>query len=436
MESPQPPPEAVSFLKRHRRLSRRHFMAQSGGSAAALMLAAEPSPEALKALLAKLGPYLTPQASFRDVSRGKPVPHSLPPERLREAGLTRDTWRLEILPDPEHPATLGKRFSLADGTAITFDAFLEVAKKRSVRFPKLMTCLNIGCPLGMGVWEGVPLRDLVWMAGPRENLRRVHYHGYHNNDPAQMFRSSLPVGRVLEDPDGLPPVIVCHKLNGEWLTPERGAPARMVVPEHYGFKSVKWLTRVFLSNLPHANDTYAGQNNDIDSPMKTFAATLHVTENPAAWPAPGCGRCTPRCARGPTGGTLPERTLFVTYPHYLAEHGTTPVRAAIQGRYKLVWHPYDHIEIAGARVTESNLRYMPKPRVELFDLETDPGEHENVSEKHPEKVSELKSFMETWMKQAGAKDLTPNPAYDATRPLFNTRDEWLKQELEQKKAKK
>jgi hypothetical protein len=36
--------------------------------------------------------------------------------------------------------------------------------------------------------------------------------------------------------------------------------------------------------------------------------------------------------------------------------------------------------------------------------------------------------MEAWMKQAGAKDLTPNPAYDASRPLFNTRDEALKKD--------
>lgn len=246
------------------------------------MLTGEPPPALIKPMLDKLGPYLTPQAAFRDVSRGKPVPHTLPPALLRQAGLTRETWKLEIIPDPDHPATVGKRFSAADGTAISFEALMAIAKTRSVRFPKLMTCLNIGCPLGMGVWEGVPLRDLVWMTRPSENLRRVHYHGFHNNDPAQVFRSSIPAGRVLEDPDGLPPVIVCHKLNGEWLTPERGGPARMVVPEHYGFKSVKWLTHVFLSNLPHANDTYAAQNNDIDSPMKTFAATLHVTEKPRA----------------------------------------------------------------------------------------------------------------------------------------------------------
>ena len=62
-----------------------------------------------------------------------------------------------------------------------------------------------------------------------------------------MFRSSLPVGRVLEDPDDLPPVILCYKLNGEWLNPERGGPVRIVVPEPYGFKSIKWLTHIVLS---------------------------------------------------------------------------------------------------------------------------------------------------------------------------------------------
>jgi DMSO/TMAO reductase YedYZ molybdopterin-dependent catalytic subunit len=91
-----------------------------------------------------------------------------------------------------------------------------------------------------------------------------------------MFRSSLPIDRVLEDPFDLPPVILCYKLNGRWLDSRRGGPVRVVVPEAYGFKSVKWLTRVVLTNLYHANDTYALGNNDIDSALKTFAATLSV----------------------------------------------------------------------------------------------------------------------------------------------------------------
>lgn len=39
----------------------------------------------------------------------------------------------------------------------------------------------------------------------------------------------------------------------------------MVVPEAYGFKSIKWLTHIVLTNLYHANDTYAEGNNDIES---------------------------------------------------------------------------------------------------------------------------------------------------------------------------
>jgi DMSO/TMAO reductase YedYZ molybdopterin-dependent catalytic subunit len=50
----------------------------------------------------------------------------------------------------------------------------------------------------------------------------------------------------------------------------------MVVPEAYGFKSVKWLKRIVLTNDHRANDTYALGNNDIDSPMKTFARFVHV----------------------------------------------------------------------------------------------------------------------------------------------------------------
>lgn len=227
-------------------------------------------------------PYLTPAKEFRDVSRGKPIPHTLSDEQKQAAGLTRETWQLEITSDPDAPAKLGRPMSKADGTAFTFDALLKLGEQQSVRFPKLMTCLNLGCPLGMGIWEGVPLRDVIWLTEPRENLRRVFYYGFHNNDPTQMFRSSLPIGRILEDPFDLPPVILCYKLNGEWLDAKRGGPVRIVVPEAYGFKSVKWLSHVVLTNLAHANDTYAEQNNDIDSPMKTFAATLNVPAAVAA----------------------------------------------------------------------------------------------------------------------------------------------------------
>ncbi|MBL9093633.1 MAG: molybdopterin-dependent oxidoreductase [Planctomycetaceae bacterium] len=286
------------FLAEHARLTRRFFL-QAGVAAAAIAplgtaAAAEteakgeiksdkPPPRAKPEKAGARGePYFTPTEDFRDVSRGKPVPHSLPEEKLREVGLTRDTWRLEVLSDPDKPAKLGKQLTKGDDTALDFAALLKLGEKHAVRFPKVMTCLNIGCPLGMGLWEGVPLREVVWLTKPREDLRRVFYWGYHNDDPKQMFRSSLPIGRVLEDPYDLPPVILCYKLNGQWLDAERGGPVRVVVPEAYGFKSIKWLTHLVLSNIAHANDTYGEQNNDVDSPLKTFAAVLAPPADPKA----------------------------------------------------------------------------------------------------------------------------------------------------------
>jgi DMSO/TMAO reductase YedYZ molybdopterin-dependent catalytic subunit len=290
--------EATDFLHEHNDLTRRFFLRcgatlAAGSTLTARASAAEP-PTELAPILAKLESYFTTQGKFGDVSRGKPLPHALPLEKKKEVGLTRETWKLEIISDPEHPAALGKQFTRKDDTALDFNALLKLGEKHAVRFTKVMTCLNLGCPLGMGIWEGVPLRVLVWLAQPKENLRRVFYYGYHNDDPKQMFRSSLPVGRILEDYDDLPPVIACYKLNGEWLTPERGAPVRVVAPEHYGYKCVKWLTHIVLSNLYHANDTYGTQNNDIDSPMKSFAATLHVPNKSKAntpLPVTGYAQC-------------------------------------------------------------------------------------------------------------------------------------------------
>src|SRR5207302_1374496 len=68
--------------------------------------------------LVKLEPYFTPQEQFRDVSRGKPLPHSLSQDHKRKVGLTRETWRLEVLSDPEAPATLGHPMTQKNGTAL------------------------------------------------------------------------------------------------------------------------------------------------------------------------------------------------------------------------------------------------------------------------------------------------------------------------------
>jgi DMSO/TMAO reductase YedYZ molybdopterin-dependent catalytic subunit len=273
--------ERERLAKEHADVTRRYFLEL--GMAGALVLStsrlwasdAEDAERLLNEAVSKLE-YLTREEDFVSYGRGTPPPHELPVEKLREVGLARETWQLEILPDPESDAKVESPLSKALGTALNWDGLMKLAEKHAVRFMSVMSCTNGSRPCGMGLWEGVPLRDVVWLVRPTGNVRRVFYYGYHNDDPKQQFQSSLPIGRVLEDPPGEHPVILAYKLNDQWLTAKRGGPVRMLVPDAYGNASVKWLQRVILTNNYQANDTYALWNNDTDSALKTCARFIYT----------------------------------------------------------------------------------------------------------------------------------------------------------------
>jgi hypothetical protein len=132
------------------------------------------------------------------------------------------------------------------------------------------------------LWEGVPLRDVLRLCGTMRNVRRIHYWGSHNNDPKQIFQSSLSYTQAMETPPGELPAFLAYRLNGEPIPLIRGGPVRMVIPWAYGFKSIKWLQRIVVTNDYKANDTYAEQNNDPESHLKTAA---YLDDLPAKIPA-------------------------------------------------------------------------------------------------------------------------------------------------------
>ncbi len=257
--------------------------ALAGGLSSKAEAAEAPAPTRTKAAPPKpLGsayphPFLTPAGKFRDVSRGEPKPHTLKGDALVQARLTPETWRLEITadetPNPtiKERAGISKPSTLADGNALDLPALLELGRKHEVKFLKAMQCLNIPTPLGQGLWEGVPLRDVLRLCGAMRNVRRICYWGFHNNDPRQLFQSSLSYTQAMETAPGELPAFLAYRLNGEPIPLIRGGPVRMVIPWAHGFKSIKWLQRIVVTNDYKANDTYAEQNNDPESHLKTAA---------------------------------------------------------------------------------------------------------------------------------------------------------------------
>jgi DMSO/TMAO reductase YedYZ molybdopterin-dependent catalytic subunit len=186
-----------------------------------------------------------------------------------KARLTPETWRLEIVSDDS--CQIEKPRRLEDNTALDMPALEELGKKHGIKFLKAMQCLNIAQPLGQGLWEGVPLREVVKLVGRMNNIRRVYYWGFHNNDEKQKFQSSMSYTELMEAPPWELGPFVAYKLNGQPISLTRGGPVRMIVPWAHGFKNIKWLQRIVLTNNYQANDTYNNGNNDVESHLKTAA---------------------------------------------------------------------------------------------------------------------------------------------------------------------
>jgi hypothetical protein len=343
------------LAKEHVEVTRRYFIKLSAAGLGLAGLSSawsdEDNTDELRAQAIASLEYLTRDEDFTNYGRGNPPPHTLPPEKLRELGLVRDTWQLEVLPDPESNAKVEQPLTKTLGTALDWPGFMTLAETRAVRFMSVMSCTNGRSPCGMGLWEGVPLRDVIWQARPTGNIRRVFYYGYHNNDPAQRFQSSLPIGRVLEDPPGEHPVILCYKLNDQWLSSKRGGPVRMIVPEAYGNKAVKWLQRIVLTNTPQSNDTYAEWNNDTVSHIKTCARFIHVPKKTEA------GKSVPITGVAQVGMSGLKKVQFWLCPGNEASPKDDPHFTRAPWQYAQILPPPEHW---GSPLPGGKLPAMPR----------------------------------------------------------------------------
>jgi DMSO/TMAO reductase YedYZ molybdopterin-dependent catalytic subunit len=90
--------------------------------------------------------------------------------------------------------------------------------------------------IGNSVWTGVRLSDLLNMAGLKPGVEKVILRAADNYADSFGIASAFHEG-----------VIVAYLHNGEPLTRDHGFPARLLIPEIYGMKNVKWLLEVELS---------------------------------------------------------------------------------------------------------------------------------------------------------------------------------------------
>jgi len=92
---------------------------------------------------------------------------------------------------------------------------------------------------------------------------------------------------------------------------------------------------------------------------------------------------------------IAERDLFWHYPHY-GNQGGEPSSIIRNGPWKLI-------------------RYFEDARCELYNLDLDPGEQNNVVADDPAKAEELLARLNAWLTEVGATLPTPDPQYDAEK---------------------
>ena len=276
-------------VQEHGQRTRRYFLQLGSAAVAAWNVAplaaadVDTDPQ-LQEAIAKLE-YLTPLDRAFILDKGKAGVAKLPLEKLRAIGLVPETWSLEVIPDPASNSVVEQPLARALGKALDWQGLMSLADQHAVRFMHVTTCTNGKDPFHMSLWEGVPLREVLALTRPKDNVRRVYYQSYHpENVPA--FQSSLALSQILEEPPGQMPVILAYKMNGQVIPASHGGPVRMVVPGAYGSKSVKWVQRAVLTNDYKSNDSDAELNNDPENPLKTRAGFIYVPkEIPSGKPA-------------------------------------------------------------------------------------------------------------------------------------------------------
>jgi DMSO/TMAO reductase YedYZ molybdopterin-dependent catalytic subunit len=107
--------------------------------------------------------------------------------------------------------------------------------------------------VGNAEWTGVPLRDLLELAGLEDDACDIVLEGADIGMPAEepkppnaiSYARSIPRDKAIR-----PEVLIAYQMNGRDLSLDHGFPIRAIVPGHYGMASVKWLTRLQVVRQP------------------------------------------------------------------------------------------------------------------------------------------------------------------------------------------
>ena len=249
----------------------------------------------LGALLASCAPALSPDAT---------IPEGAPTEDLRDAltdyeAITNYVNYYEFTTNKEGVAELAKKF-ITDPWSVEVSGLVENPQVFSMdeilaSFAQEERIYRMRCVEGWSMvipWLGFPLHKLLEEVKPTAEARYVLFETAlvpDQMDNAETGRFPFPYLEGLRLDEAMHDLtLLATGLYNEPLTPQNGAPIRLVVPWKYGFKSSKSLVRIALvadqpptlwnTVAPQEYGFYANVNPAVDHPRWSQATERRIGE--------------------------------------------------------------------------------------------------------------------------------------------------------------
>jgi DMSO/TMAO reductase YedYZ molybdopterin-dependent catalytic subunit len=151
-----------------------------------------------------------------------------------------DQWQIYNVSDGAFPDISDEEFRLSvDGMV---DTPLTLGYSDLLAMPPTALVRTFQCVTGWRVpnvhWQGAALSEILDRAGVQPGASALRFFSSDNFDT-----ESLTLAQARR-----PDVIVAYSMLGAPVTREHGGPVRLYVAPMYGYKSIKWLSRITVTN--------------------------------------------------------------------------------------------------------------------------------------------------------------------------------------------
>jgi len=119
---------------------------------------------------------------------------------------------------------------------------MELSYDDLMKLPQTQQQGVFHCVTGWSVpnltWAGVRMTDFLQQVSPLPSA--THMTLYSSDG---QYTDNVSIGQASK-----PDVMLAHSMNGAPLPLEQGKPVRLIIPEMYGYKNVKWVNRIEFTN--------------------------------------------------------------------------------------------------------------------------------------------------------------------------------------------